>query len=123
MPAPKEHPFDGVADEISTWIEEESKWYADALRGPGYRSPFAAPVTEEQKTDYYRRQMFQEMPDGTIDYTKPNTQGREQLLQRLGVRGYADVVAATKPPNGLRPPVQPNIPESAPPMEGPEPPY
>jgi hypothetical protein len=123
MPSPDPHPFDAIADEVSRWLTEDAQWYADALRG-SYRSPFAAPVTEDQKLDYYRRQMFSENPDGSVNYERPNTKGREQLLQRLGVRGYAEVVAATKPPQGLRPPVEPNYdPTLAPPMEGPEPPY
>lgn len=90
------HPFDEAASEIANWIKDESAWYADALRG-GYNAPFAAPVSEQEKLDYYRRQVFMTNPDGTPNYEQPNTQGREMLMKRLGIPGYTRVMAAALP--------------------------
>jgi hypothetical protein len=111
------HAWDGVADELSSWLQTESKWYADAMRGGSQRSPFAAQTSESQKLDYYRRQMYQVAPDGSILYDQPNTQGRSNLMQRLGVDGYTQVYDAVKPQAGRRAPVEaepePQIPEES----------
>ena len=81
---PREHPLDGVADELAQWLESESKWYAGAIKGD-YAAPFAAKASESEKLEYYRRQFYTQEPDGTINYEKPNLQGRQALIQRIGI--------------------------------------
>jgi len=95
----RSHPFDDIADEVLRSIEEDTDFYVEELRGDS-RSPFSADVTEAEKMDYYRRQAFGENPDGTIDFTKVNAQGRQNLINRLGTRGYAEVMTTIKPPKG-----------------------
>src|SRR4051794_38804023 len=106
------HPYDGIAQDLYNWLEEQTTWAADALRG-GYRAPFGADVSERDKLDYYRRQMYVAKPDGSVDYTQPNPEGRHTLLTRLGTAGYAQVYEATKPTQGRRLPVEaPEEPEA-----------
>lgn len=95
-----EHPFDSVAQEIANWINTESSWYANALT-EGYRAPFSAKVSESDKLAYYRRQMYQQNPDGTPDYTKPNPEGRAALYKRVGAQQYADIALAVSPGKGI----------------------
>jgi hypothetical protein len=89
--------MDGVADELLGWLQTESSWYANALKGRSQKSPFAADASEPEKLDYYRRQMYMTKPDGTVQYDQPNTQGRQNLINRLGVQGYAQVYEAVRP--------------------------
>ena len=110
--AEREHPWTSVAQELQGWLESESQWYAEALRG-GHRSPFSADVSEREKLDFYRRQMFQTADDDTIQYDKPNVQGRQNLLTRLGVQGYAQVYDAVRPKQGMRPVLEAEDDESA----------
>lgn len=116
MPEP-ESVWDGVAGELSAWLQSESKWYADAVKGGSQRSPFAAQTSEQEKLDYYRRQMYTAAPDGSILYDQPNAEGRANLMQRLGVDGYTQVYEAVKPQAGRRTPVQAE-PEPLTPEEG-----
>lgn len=90
------HPYDEVADEIVQWLTEEPAYFAEAMRG-GHDAPFSAKTTEDQKLDYYRRQVFVVGPDGTPDFEKPNEAGRKMLIERLGIRGYTQVMAAVLP--------------------------
>lgn len=99
MPNLPEHPFDSVAREISDWVNNEAKWYADALV-EGYRAPFSAKVSESDKLAYYRRLMYQQNPDGSVDFTKPNTQGRDALLKRVGTQNYVTIARAVGPKRG-----------------------
>lgn len=99
-------PYDSVASDLLGWLQTESKWYADQMRGGDSRAPFAAETSEQEKLDYYRRQMFQSHPDGTILYDKPNTEGRNNVMQRLGIDGYTQVYNAVKPQAGMRAPVE-----------------
>lgn len=110
--AGNESMMESVAGELLGWLQSESKWYADAIRNGG-RAPFSAPASEAEKLEYYRRQMFEVAPDGTIQYDKPNKQGRSEVLARLGVDGYTRVYDAVKPPRGMRP-----VPEEAADLEG-----
>lgn len=103
----QEHAWDGVATDLIDWLETESKWYAEAMRGGSPRSPFAAQTSEAEKLEYYRRQMYQVAPDGSILYDQPNQEGRQNLMQRLGVDGYTQVYHATKAETGRRTPVEP----------------
>lgn len=99
MPNLPQHPFDSVADELARWINDEAKWYAQALIA-GYRSPFSASVSETDKLAYYRRQMFMTNEDGSVDYDRPNNEGRNALYKRLGVQQYAEVAKAVAPGRG-----------------------
>lgn len=94
--AKQPHPFDAVSDELQTWLEEESKYYVQALVGD-YQSPFAAQVSEQDKLDYYRRQMYVMNPDGTPNYEQPNQEGRKKLIERVGIDGYATISKAVGP--------------------------
>jgi hypothetical protein len=84
------HPLDGVADELKDWITGEAKYYAEALKG-GHRAPFSAPVNEQEKRQYFARQLFTEKPDGTIDFGSPNKAGRDALMQTYGIQGLAQI--------------------------------
>lgn len=102
----RDHPFDGIADELFDWMNEEVQYHVEAIRG-GYRSPFSAPVSEKDKKDFWSRQMFQSKPDGTILYDQPNQQGRDQVLKQYGVQAYADILKSVRPSKGFRPPLEP----------------
>jgi len=108
--ADQTHPYDSISDDLFDWMQGEVDYYVDALRG-GYRSPFSAEVNEKEKMDYYRRQMYQTLPDGTVQYDKPNQAGRDQIMKNLGVTGYTQIMQAVTPPKpkGLRavPPPEP----------------
>ena len=98
---PSTHPWDLAAQDLTDWLENEPDYYIQALRA-GYRTPFAADVSEQQKLDYYRRQIFMQNPDGTPDYSRPNTTGRDMLLRRVGVEGYTQIMSAVMPRQGLQ---------------------
>lgn len=120
------HPLDGVADDLFSWMEGEVDYYVGALQGNS-RAPFSAQTSEKDKADYYRRQMFMTAPDGTIQYDKPNAQGRDRLLKSYGTRTYSEIWEAVRPKQGLRPPQEPepdllteempDMPEDAEPLE------
>jgi hypothetical protein len=95
------HPWDLAAQDLTDWLENEPSYYVDALRA-GYRAPFSAKVSEQQKLDYYRRQIFMQNPDGTPDYSRPNTSGRDMLLKRVGIEGYTQIMGAVMPSQGLQ---------------------
>lgn len=90
------HPFDEIADEITSWLTEESDYYVEALKG-GHRSPFSADVSERDKRAYYERQVFMQNPDGSINYEQPNKDGRDMLIKRVGIKGYTDIMATVMP--------------------------
>lgn len=104
MPGDKLHPWDLAAADLTHWLENEPDYYIAALKG-GYRSPFSANTSEQQKLEYYRRQVFMQNPDGTPDYSKPNNQGRDMLIKRVGVDGYTQIMSAVMPRRGLPTPV------------------
>ena len=85
MPANDPNMLDSVADDLSHWIDDMAEQVASAF-APG-RAPFAAPITQEQKLEYYRAQLFN--PDGS-----PNPAGRQAQLQRLGTDGFTRVYKA-----------------------------
>jgi hypothetical protein len=95
-----QHPLDGIADDLYTWMNGEVDYYVTALKG-GHRSPFSAPTSEKEKQQYFARRLFTEKPDGTIDFGTPNAQGRDMLLRSYGPKGLADayegVMKAFKP--------------------------
>ena len=102
MPEPAQHPLDGVADELLDWMTGEVEYYVDAIKG-GHRAPFAAPVKEAEKVEFYQRQVYNTNPDGSINYDSPNTQGRDTLLKRLGIPGYTKVLQEVMPPASGQP--------------------
>lgn len=93
---PAIHPWDLAAMDLTHWLQTEPEYYVEALKG-GYRTPFAADVSEADKLAYYRRQIFMQNPDGTPDYSKPNEQGRDMLMRRVGIEGYTQIMAAAMP--------------------------
>jgi hypothetical protein len=104
MPEPT-HWLDTLAEEVSTSLDSEADWYAEAIRG-GARSPFSAPVSEKEKLDTYVRTFFEERPDGTIDWDKPNEDKRAKLMQSAGIKNYVEAAQAVmhvRPKTGVRP--------------------
>jgi len=98
----QEHPWDGISDDLFEWMQGEVEYQVEALRG-GHRAPFSAGVTEKEKQDYYRRQMYKAQPDGTILYDQPNPEGRDKLLKQYGTQTYAQIMESVRPKKGLRP--------------------
>jgi hypothetical protein len=104
--------LDDVATDLASWIDDTATQIAVAL-GPAGVSPFSATLTEQQKLEYYRTQLFN--PDGT-----PNLQGRQAQINRLGPEGFAQVYKAVikaypdlrvpAPPGGEAPPTQAGAP-------------
>jgi len=78
--------LDLIAADIAVWIDSMADDIAAAMLG-GASAPFAARLTEEQKLDFYTRQLFN--PDGT-----PNQAGRNQEIARLGPQGFRTVYGA-----------------------------
>ncbi|MDE3073785.1 MAG: hypothetical protein KGJ86_00015 [Chloroflexota bacterium] len=81
-----DHVWNQVEDDLSSWINDTADSVAKAMAG-GSHSPFAADITEQQKLDYYRGTLFN--PDGS-----PNVAARQSLLDRAGIKGYAQVMNA-----------------------------
>jgi len=77
--------MDEVADDLAGWIDKTANEVALAF-APG-RAPFSANITEEQKLEFYKAQIFN--TDGS-----PNVPGRQALLARLGADGFARVYKA-----------------------------
>ena len=102
--------LDAVATDLALWLDQESTRIAAAMAPQG-TAPFAAPVSEEQKLQYYRDQLFN--PDGT-----PNLNGRNAQMERLGPQGFTQVYKAVlKAYPQLRVPTPPEMaaPPGAPP--------
>ena len=94
--------IDKVTDDLALWIDQVSTKIALAM-SPGGIAPGAAPLSEEQKLQYYRDQLFN--PDGT-----PNLQGRNAQIQRLGPQGFTMVYRAViKAYPNLRVPTPPGM--------------
>lgn len=91
------HLWDQVANELTTWLQVEPTYYADAIRGGG-RAPFAANVSEADKREYYQRRLFN--PDGS-----PNQEGRAEIFKRVGPAGYTEIFHQVQAPE----PVGPNL--------------
>lgn len=104
----REHPLDSLADELYEWMEGEVSYFTDTLRGPSQRAPFSAETSEQQKNDYYARQMFKTSPDGRVQYDQPNHEGRDRLLKTYGTRTYADIWEAVRPRGAQTPPAPPD---------------
>ena len=111
---PQKHMWDQVADEIVSWIEGESDWYAAELMGNS-PAPFSKELSEKEKQEYYESQMYK--PDGS-----PNDAGRQQVLQRIGIENYIPLMQEldkkrTKPITE-EPPMNVNPEEAIPPAGG-----
>lgn len=74
------HLWEEAANEIVAWLDEMEVAVADALLFKG-RSPFAADLSEAEKLEYYRA-------------TLATPEGRQALMERVGVDQYVQVVAA-----------------------------
>jgi hypothetical protein len=108
--------LDEIANDLAIWIDQTATEIALAFAPT--RAPFSANVTEEQKLQYYRSQLFN--PDGT-----PNAAGRTAQLQRLGVEGFGIVYKAVikRWPELRIPSPEPiSVPEQWPHQQAPAPP-
>ena len=106
---PRSNPtiLDQVANDLAIWLDTTSSQIALAMAPQGI-APFAAPLSETQKLEYYRDQLFN--PDGT-----PNLQGRAQQMQRLGPQSFRTVYQAViKAYPYLRVPSPPEAPQPPP---------
>lgn len=78
--------LDLIATDLAEWIDQMANQISAAMLG-GAAAPFAARLTEDQKLDYYSRQLFN--PDGS-----PNQAGRNQEIARLGPQGFRTIYSA-----------------------------
>jgi hypothetical protein len=100
---PQQSLLDSVATDLAIWLDQESSRIAAAMAPQG-TAPFSASVTDEQKLQYYRDQLFNQ--DGS-----PNLNGRSQQMQRLGPQGFTQVYKAVlKAYPDLRLPTPPGMP-------------
>jgi hypothetical protein len=108
--------LDEVASDLALWLDQTSSEIALAMAPQGV-APFAAPLSETQKLQYYRNALFN--PDGS-----PNLAGRAQEMARLGPQSFRTVYQAIiKAYPYLRvpsPPEQPFPQPSPPTRAGPE---
>lgn len=86
MPRESTNVLDQVAVELADYVDQMATELAEELMAGG-SAPFSAPLTEQQKTEYYTSQLFN--PDGT-----PNLKGRAVEMARLGPEGFAMVFKA-----------------------------
>jgi hypothetical protein len=77
--------LDEVATDLAYWIDDTANKVALAF-APG-RAPFSAELTEQQKLEFYKRQLFE--PDGS-----PNQAGRARQIDRLGAENFSRVYKA-----------------------------
>lgn len=82
---PEKHLWDQVADELVHWVANESQWYTNAILGGG-PAPFSQQVSEADKKVYYESQLY-------LDSGEPNEQGRQEVLQRIGIQAYIPLLA------------------------------
>ena len=107
--------LDDVANDLALWIDKTATEVALAF-APA-RAPFSANITEDQKLQFYKSQIFN--PDGS-----PNQQGRQQEIARLGPEGFGQVYKAVvaRWPELKPPPPQPiTVPDEWPTMPAPMP--
>jgi hypothetical protein len=77
--------LDDVANDLALWIDKTATEVALAF-SPA-RAPFSAQITEQQKLEFYKNQIFN--PDGS-----PNQAGRQAQIARLGAEGFGQVYKA-----------------------------
>jgi len=85
MPPPQ-NLMDSIATDLAAWLDQTSTQIAAAMAPQGV-APFAAPLSETDKLEYYRNQLFN--PDGT-----PNLQGRAAQMARMGPEQFTQVFRA-----------------------------
>jgi len=83
---PEQTVLDAVAGDLALWIDQQSTRIAAAMAPQGV-APFSANLSEQQKLEFYRAQLFN--PDGS-----PNLAGRNEQIQRLGPLGFTQVYKA-----------------------------
>jgi len=83
---PEQNLMDAVATDLAVWLDQTSTQIAAAMAPQGV-APFAAPLSETDKLEYYRNQLFN--PDGT-----PNLAGRNAQIQRMGPEQFTQVYKA-----------------------------
>lgn|SRR5215467_687461 len=83
---PPQNLLDSVATDLAAWLDQTSTQIAAAMAPQGV-APFAAPLSETDKLEYYRNQLFN--PDGT-----PNLQGRAAQMARMGPEQFTQVFKA-----------------------------
>ena len=104
---PQQTQLDAVANDLAVWIDQTATRIAAAMAPQGV-APFAAQITDEQKLEYYKAQLFN--PDGS-----PNVQGRAEEMQRLGPEGFTLVYKAVlKAYPDLKLPTPPGMASGAP---------
>lgn len=116
----EQNALDGIAEELFGWMDQEVGYYVNALKGgPNGRAPFSADTSPKERHDYFTRKLFTQNPDGSIDYSKPNAQGRAEVMQGYGPGWYGKIYDEVRPKRGRRP-----IPiiEETPDPDEPEPP-
>lgn len=82
-----QHTYERIADQLASWIDEQSTQLADGFRENGH-APFAATASQSQKLAYYDQQFFN--PDGS-----PNDLGRAGEKERLGQNYDATLAEVT----------------------------
>lgn len=104
---PEQTLLDSVATDLALWLDRESTRIAAAMAPQGV-APFSAQLSDEQKLEYYKAQLFN--ADGS-----PNVQGRQQEMTRLGPEGFTQVYKAVlKAYPNLRIPTPPGMAGGAP---------
>lgn len=109
--------LDQIATDLALWLDQTATRIAAAMAPQG-TAPFAAQLSDTQKLEYYRDQLFN--PDGT-----PNVAGRQAQIARLGPQGFTQVYKAvirmypqlripTPPEAGAPPPGTTQIPTAVP---------
>lgn len=88
MPTPRKHMWDTAVDTIVEWVQDSAEEIYQQMLEAGH-SPGAAQLSEDKKLAYYRRKMFND--DGS-----PNQSGRSEVMNRVGVEGYANIMRAFK---------------------------
>ena len=83
---PSQNVLDQISNDLALWIDQTATRIAAAMAPQG-TAPFAAQLSETDKLEYYRAQLFN--PDGS-----PNVQGRAPLIARLGPEGFTLVYKA-----------------------------
>jgi hypothetical protein len=100
--------LDSVATDLAVWLDQTATRIAAAMAPQG-TAPFSANLSETEKLEYYRNQLFN--PDGT-----PNLQGRAAQMARLGPQSFRMVYqAVVKAYPSLRIPSPPEMPGPPPP--------
>jgi hypothetical protein len=98
---PTQDIYNLIAEDLAYWLDTVSTQLAVAMAPRGI-APFGAVLTEGQKLEYYAAQLFNQ--DGS-----PNAQGRTNMLNLLGPKGFADVYhAVTRAYPNLRIPTPPS---------------